>query len=212
MRLFIAIEIPEYIKDYMGEIQEKIADDLAKIRFVNKKQIHLTLKFLGEVQPNNIKDIKEKLKKIKFTSFSVYLNSIGVFPNEDYIRIVWIDLKPENEILEMQKNIDENLKKLFKKEKNFKVHVTLARVKFIDNDRLFDFYPEVPESRRQDLEPPAFVRNGSIYATTRKSLLETKLRLGKDTRPYIMPESRTINIDEVIDLKLAELLLNERSL
>lgn len=86
-----------------------------------------------------------------------------------------------------------------------------SRVKYIENDSLCDFYPEVPESRRQDLTPPAYVRNGSIYATTKKSLLETGVRLGKDTRPYIMPEERTINMDEPVDLELARILINEKN-
>ena len=82
-----------------------------------------------------------------------------------------------------------------------------SRVKYIENDKLMDFYPEIPESRRQDLTPAAYVRNGSIYAITMNSFLEHKIRLGPDTRPYIMDESRTINIDEPIDLELARLLL-----
>tara|TARA_R110001583_G_scaffold2257_12_gene16695 strand:+ start:3551 stop:4231 length:681 start_codon:yes stop_codon:yes gene_type:complete len=82
-----------------------------------------------------------------------------------------------------------------------------SRVKYILNDKLCDFYPEVPESRRQDLTPAAYVRNGSIYATTMFSFLKNKVRLGPDTRPYIMEESKTINIDEPIDLELARLLL-----
>ena len=84
-----------------------------------------------------------------------------------------------------------------------------SRVKYIENDRMIDFYPEVPESRRQDLTPAAYVRNGSIYAMTFDQLKIKQQRLGKDTRPYIMPEKRTVNIDEPIDLKLAELMIFE---
>jgi len=69
MRLFIAIEMPEEIKEYLIQIQSKIGNDLAKIRWVNKEQIHLTLKFLGEVQPNCVEEVKEELGKIKFESF-----------------------------------------------------------------------------------------------------------------------------------------------
>ena len=85
-----------------------------------------------------------------------------------------------------------------------------SRAKYIEDDHLIDFYPEIPESMRQDLTPPCYFRNGSVYATTCKSLLETGIRLGKDTRPYIMPEKRTVNIDESIDFKLAELMLLEK--
>ena len=137
MRLFIAIEIPEEIKDYIVKIQKNIDATTNKIKFVNPNQIHLTLKFLGEVQPNIVENIKEELKKITFNPFSVYLDKIGVFPSESYIRVVWVGLNPEDKILDLQKNIDENLKKLFKKEKDFKPHLTLARVKYIEDKKAF---------------------------------------------------------------------------
>jgi len=84
-----------------------------------------------------------------------------------------------------------------------------SRVKYIVDDRMLDFYPEVSESRRQDLTPAAYVRNGSIYAMTTFSLLKTTRRLGENTRPYIMPQCRSINIDEPIDLELAKILIKE---
>ena len=55
-----------------------------------------------------------------------------------------------------------------------------SRVKYIENDRLIDFYPEVPESRRQDLIPPAYVRNGSIYAMTYNQLKIKQNLIKKD--------------------------------
>ena len=62
------------------------------------------------------------------------------------------------------------------------------------------------------MTPAAYVRNGSIYAMTFDQLKIKQQRLGKDTRPYIMSEKRTVNIDEPIDLKLAELMLFERQI
>jgi len=137
VRLFIAIEIPEDIKDHISQIQQDIDISKNKIRLVNGDQIHLTLKFLGEVQPNNIEMIKQDLRKITFKAFSVCLDKIGVFPNESYIRVIWIGLEPEEPVLELQKSIDENLRKLFEKEKNFKPHLTLARVKYIEDKENF---------------------------------------------------------------------------
>ena len=59
MRLFIAVEIPDDIKKYLGKIQGEFIDTHSnKIRSVNANNIHLTLKFLGEVQPNNVELIK----------------------------------------------------------------------------------------------------------------------------------------------------------
>lgn len=86
-----------------------------------------------------------------------------------------------------------------------------SRVKYIEGDLLKDFYPEIMESRRQDLTPSAYVRNGSIYITTIESLLRTKTRLGINVSPYIMKEENTINIDELIDLEYARLILKKRN-
>ena len=82
-----------------------------------------------------------------------------------------------------------------------------SRVKFIKGNQMIDVYPEKLESRRQDLRPPAYVRNGSIYAMTWEQLRTNETRYDKNTVPYIMSEERTINIDEPIDLELARILL-----
>src|SRR3989338_5381159 len=137
MRLFISIEVPDEIKEYLGNIQQKIDVLKDKVRWIGQKQMHLTLKFLGKVQTDKVKDISEALRGIKVAPFSVNLGDIGVFPSEDYIRVIWVGLNPEKEVLELQKNIDESLKKLFDKEKDFKSHITLARVKYIENKEDF---------------------------------------------------------------------------
>lgn len=115
--------------------------------------------------------------------------------------------------LKKVKDIDGVIEKLDETEADSVVSVVRiwdnhpSRVKYIENDKLKDFYPEPPESRRQDLTPPAYVRNGSIYAMTFEQLKTNQNRLGEDTRPYIMSEKRTINIDEPIDLELARIML-----
>lgn len=132
MRLFIAIDFNE-LKDYFNELQKLLPQ--AKLSFANS--FHLTLKFLGEVQPNDVDAIIKSLKNVKFSPFSVSLDSIGVFPNEEFIRVIWVDLKPEEKVMELQKQIDDSLKDVFKKEKDFKSHVTIARVKFLGNAKEF---------------------------------------------------------------------------
>ena len=137
MRVFIAINIPEEIKDYFKIIQEMIDKENVKIRLAHKGQMHLTLKFLGEVQPDMVKKVCEELKNIKFQSFPVYLDSIGIFSSKKYIRVIWIGLRPEEEIIKIQKNIDDILNKCFKREKDFEPHLTLARVKFVEDKEKF---------------------------------------------------------------------------
>ncbi len=133
MRLFIAVNFNE-LKEYFAELQ-KLLPNNARLSLV--KSFHLTLKFLGEVQPDKVDEIAKILKTVKFEPFSVNIDSVGIFPTENYIRVVWIGLKPEEKVIELQKQIDETLKNLFKKEKDFKAHITLARVKFPEDKKSF---------------------------------------------------------------------------
>ena len=133
MRLFIAIDLDN--KEYFKEIQDKIDSENAKIKPV--LAFHLTLKFLGEVDESKTNEIKDILNKIEFESFSVKTTKIGVFPDMNFIRVVWVGLGPEDKIIELQKKVDEGLKDMFNVEKDFKPHLTLARVKFIKDKEKF---------------------------------------------------------------------------
>ena len=67
---------------------------------------------------------------------------------------------------------------------------------------------EKPESRRQDLKPLAYVRSGSIYAIQRDYLMKKNKRYGsRDSRPYLLPKNRVINIDTELDFKIAKALM-----
>ena len=89
-----------------------------------------------------------------------------------------------------------------------------ARIKKIINDKITDFcITEIPESRRQDLKPDAYIRSGSIYALKRDYLMIDGKRYGSDnSRPYILPQERAVNIDTEIDFMTAELMINKRIL
>lgn len=86
-----------------------------------------------------------------------------------------------------------------------------ARVKKIENGLLVDFcVEEVPESRRQDLEPKAYVRSGAIYALTREMLVERGLRYGTNKcYAHILPPHKAVNIDSEQDFNYAEFILNK---
>ena len=80
-----------------------------------------------------------------------------------------------------------------------------------DDDLIEDFcseYPEGDAGRRQDLEP-CYIRNGGIYSMKRDTLMNKKTRHGKVSRPYVMEDKYSINIDSEMDLKIAEVMLND---
>ena len=82
------------------------------------------------------------------------------------------------------------------------------RIKKIVGGKIRDFIlPEIPESRRQDLKPKAYIRNGSIYSM-RRDMLEKGIRYGtNNSLAYIMPRERTVNIDEPMDFVIADYLM-----
>ena len=129
MRLFIAIDFGE-LRDCLIELQDNLPKEDVKLTLT--KRYHLTLKFLGEVSETDAEKVIEILKKIKFEKFEINLDDIGVFPNENYIRVVWVGVNPKKQVIELQRNIEDSLKEFnFKKDFSFHPHITLARVKFV---------------------------------------------------------------------------------
>lgn len=131
MRAFISIDIPEKVKDEIVKIQKQIPEFKGKL--TEKENLHLTLKFLGEIDEYKIEKIKEKLSEIKYNSFEAEIGSIGIF-SEKFVRIVWLHIA---NCEKLQKQIDEKLSELFEKEKRFMSHLTIARVKSIQDKKEF---------------------------------------------------------------------------
>ena len=144
-RCFISIELPEEIKEEIGKIQEQLPEFTGK--FIEKENLHLTLKFLGEIDDEKIEEIKERLGKIDFNEFKCEIDSIGIF-SENLVRIVWIHL---NGCEEIQKKIDDVLGDIFEKEKRFMSHITIARVKSIKDKKKF-----LEELRKINIEKMIF--------------------------------------------------------
>lgn len=131
MRAFIAIELPEDVLREIVKIQKSLPEFSGKL--TERENIHLTLKFLGEIDEDKVEEVKTRLREIKFEKFSCEIDEIGVF-NSDFIKIVWVHLKSE-ELLKLQKEIDDKLKSLSEPERRFMSHVTIARVKNCDKKK-----------------------------------------------------------------------------
>lgn len=125
MRVFIAIDCEE-LKEYKKKIKSDIDKNNAVMKLVDS--FHLTLKFLGKVPSSDIPNIIDQLKKIEFQTFNLNLSSIGCFPNENYIRVVWVGADPKDKIIQLQQKVDDVLVG-FEKNEDFIPHITLARVK-----------------------------------------------------------------------------------
>ncbi|MBI2141368.1 RNA 2',3'-cyclic phosphodiesterase [Candidatus Woesearchaeota archaeon] len=138
MRTFIAVDLPEEVKDELANAQRQLSSAVAAAAKMSlAHDFHLTLKFLGEITPAKMEVVKGCLGNVKFKSFSAAVSGIGVFPSENYVRVVWIGIEPEDGFIRLQKQVDDALEKEFPKDKNFKPHLTLARVKFVSDKSAF---------------------------------------------------------------------------
>ncbi len=128
MRLFLAIDLPKEVKEYIFELEKKFKE--AKITWVAKKNLHITLKFLGDVEEKDLPKLREQIK-IKSRVLNLSLGKIGFFPNAKDPRVIWIGVEPEEKVMELQQKIDEQLLTLFPGEQKFQAHLTIGRVKSI---------------------------------------------------------------------------------
>jgi len=101
------------------------------------REHHLTLKFLGDYNDNDVIDLKERLSKIDFEAFDGHLDAVGVFPNENNVRVVWVGIEPVDPFAELAKKIDEASPEVENDHPEYVPHITLARVKFVKDKTAF---------------------------------------------------------------------------
>jgi len=130
MRAFISIHLPDKAIKKIKKIQKELERQHLFIgKFTKPENLHLTLKFLGEVSEEKIEKVKERLSEIDLSKFKARLKQGGVF-SETHVRIIWIEIENINEL---QSLIDAKLDDLFNKEERFMSHLTIARVKKLKN-------------------------------------------------------------------------------
>jgi len=125
LRCFIAINVPEELKQKIYEIQNKLNSE--GIKLIEHNNLHITLKFLGDTHSKNLSKIEQVLREINFTPFKIHLHRVGVFPDESYVRVVWIGCDSK-ELSILGEKIEDVLTGMFRKE-DLTVHLTIARVK-----------------------------------------------------------------------------------
>ena len=144
MRTFISLDLPKEIIEEIVKIQKLIKkQSLFTGKFIESENLHLTLKFLGEIDEEKVEEVKKRLKSIKIEKeIFAELGEAGVF-SKSFVKIIWIKLNGKG-IFELQKQIDDKLKDLFPVEERFMSHITIVRVKHTgDKKGLLDYLKSV---------------------------------------------------------------------
>ena len=178
IRAFIAIDIKTFPK--LTQLEQELKQTKANIKLVEPENIHITLKFLGDTDENLIEEIntiiEESVKKTK--PFEIQLKNTGVFPNQNYIKVIWIGIHNSEKIAEISQQIDEQLFDLgFEQEKRpFSPHLTIARVKSAENkDQLLNIINKYQDLTFQEikvesikLKKSQLTPKGPIYTTLKE--------------------------------------------
>lgn len=148
MRAFVAVEIQDdKILDAISKIQSEFR---IKATAVNKKNMHFTLLFLGEITEEAAENVKQALSTISFKPIDVKFTHVGAFPNPRSPRVIWIgvDESSSAQLVELASQVEKKLGPLgFKPDKSFKAHLTIFRVK----NKIDDISRTIERFKRIDL-------------------------------------------------------------
>jgi 2'-5' RNA ligase len=169
IRSFIAIELPAEItaalEEVSGELKKALGTDRG-LSWVKPGNIHLTLKFLGDVDASSVEDISDQLAEaaVGIPPFELALTTIGAFPGTRNPRVLWVGIDVPDVLRDLKENIEDALDELgFEREdRPFRPHLTLCRVKSAPAGRKLgraaDNHPGIPPARFR-VESIALVRS-----------------------------------------------------
>ncbi len=140
MRVFVALDIPEDVRQAIGGQTNRWEKMCRGARWVRVEGLHVTLKFIGEAQPEMVERIEAQLATIRLAApVEMSFRDVGFFPNERHPRVFWVGITATPNFGELAAEIERRLETLDipREQRPFRPHLTLARFKSEDGlDRL----------------------------------------------------------------------------
>lgn len=165
-RLFVALDIPSEIQDSIISLRDEIYGPASNVRWEAKNKLHLTLKFLGDVEQSMNDEIIDAVGSAvcRYDSMSLSFNKFGLFYRDNKPKILWLGFNYPEELIKLAGEMEDNLEPFgFRKEKRkFKPHLTLLRLKgFEDLSKIEKF--------------TQYKLNKEIFTADKVSLIKSKL-------------------------------------
>ena len=134
MRAFVAIRVPEAVRRALIGLKDELASAGADVKWVGSEQLHITLKFLGEITEEQAGAVQGLLAEIgrEHSPVDLQLERIGAFPSLTSPRVVWVGVGlGRDPVVEMAQALEEGSRRLGlpREERPFSAHVTLGRVR-----------------------------------------------------------------------------------
>jgi len=131
VRAFIALEIPEDIRGRIMEVEANVSSSGADVKLVEKENLHVTMKFLGDISPETINKVQAAMGSIKGGNFPIEVRGTGVFPNPRRPRVLWVGVGSGGDrVVSIFRQLDGEVAKLgFRTDREFTPHITIGRVR-----------------------------------------------------------------------------------
>lgn len=134
IRTFICIELPDQLKKKIGDLQAQLQPQAAGISWVRPQNVHLTLKFLGDIDESRLPEIATALEEIAahYAPFTLVPEGQGVFPHVKGPRVFWLGIRETTgTLMRLQQAVEDRLQALgFAKEpRAFTPHLTIGRTR-----------------------------------------------------------------------------------
>jgi 2'-5' RNA ligase len=139
LRVFIAVDINEHeiISSIRRTQDELMASHSSELRPVGLENLHLTLKFLGEVDERIVETVNERVRRIKYPRFKIRVKGLGYFPGGGRVNVIWAGIAEGVEQLRgLHTLVEDEMESLGFRRDSFSPHLTICRVKAVRDKRL----------------------------------------------------------------------------
>lgn len=170
-RLFVAIDLPEEAKASLAGLGTKLTD----ARRVPAEQLHLTLRFIGDVDAATLEEIKTALGAITCRPFPLEVRGVGHFPRSRFPRVFWVGVEPSPLLMQLQQEVELAVQTagIPAEARPFSPHITIARLKDPSPGQLHRF-----EEERAGFDAGAFTITAfHLYASTLSAAGAIHIRL-----------------------------------
>ncbi|WP_298498829.1 RNA 2',3'-cyclic phosphodiesterase [uncultured Methanobrevibacter sp.] len=136
VRAFLAIDLDDDLKPKINRIIKEFKQIDAKIKYVELTNLHLTLKFFGDIDTNGLELLEDAIERVvsDFKPFNIKIKGCGAFPNANRIKVIWVGIDDDTIIKDLHAKLDKEFVKLgFDKDKKFSTHLTIGRMKSAKN-------------------------------------------------------------------------------
>jgi 2'-5' RNA ligase len=133
IRAFVAIPMPESVIKYLSDLINKFQKEFSEnaIKWIQPNNIHITLKFLGNISTSSVEKLDKQLQSKNFPPFTLVIDKIGAFPSIYKPRVIWVGTTTNPILMEINDHVQSVSKFVNTSEENetFSPHLTIARIK-----------------------------------------------------------------------------------